>query len=140
MRTPSLQRARDERGQAAVELALVLPILILLVFGIAWFSIGFNRKQGLQAAAREGARIGALPQTTRAEIEARVMAALAGSVPETGSGAAAVTITPSGDQPCDLVSPGATVEVTVTAQFEFEIPLWGSRNLLLSGKGEFKCE
>ena len=60
-----LNRARDERGAAAVEMAIVLPLLILILFGIVEFSIYFNRLQGLQAAAREGARVAALPQSTQ---------------------------------------------------------------------------
>ena len=136
MRTHLLQRAHDERGAAAVEFALILPLLILLVFGIAYFSIGFNRKQGLQAAAREGARVGALPQSTTADIQSRVTAALAGSVPGTPT----VTITPSGTRPCDLAPVGTRVKVVVTAPYSFEIPLFGARNISMSGTGEFKCE
>jgi Flp pilus assembly protein TadG len=136
MRAPLRQRARDERGAAAVEFALILPILILLVFGIAYFAIGYNRKQGLQAAAREGARIGALPQTTTSEIQSRVMAALAGSVPGTPT----ITITPSGTRPCDLAPSGTRVKVVVSAPYTFEIPLFGARTVSMSGTGEFKCE
>jgi Flp pilus assembly protein TadG len=130
------QRARNERGAAAVEFALILPLLILLVFGIAYFSIGYNRKQGLQAAAREGARLGALPQTTTSEIQSKVTAALAGSVPSTPT----ITITPSGTRPCDLAPVGARIKVVVTAPYTFEIPLFGAQTVSMSGTGEFKCE
>ena len=59
----------NERGAAAVEFAIVLPLLVLLVFGIIQFSIAYNRTQGLHAAAREGARYAALPSNTSSEIE-----------------------------------------------------------------------
>ena len=134
--TSLLRRARDERGAAAVEFALVLPLLILLVFGIAYFSIGYNRKQGLQAAAREGARLGALPQSTSTDIRNKVQSALAGSVPGTPT----VTITPGGTRPCDLAPVGSTVKVKVTAPYSFDIPLFGSQSISMSGTGEFKCE
>ena len=68
-------RPRDQRGAAAVEMAIVLPILILLVFGIIEWSIYFNRLQGLQAAAREGARVAALPQSTQANIQSAMSGA-----------------------------------------------------------------
>lgn len=47
---------RDERGQALVEFALVLPILLLLVLGIIDFGRAWNLHQTITDAAREGAR------------------------------------------------------------------------------------
>jgi Flp pilus assembly protein TadG len=47
---------RGEHGTAAVEMALILPILILLVFGIISFGHAFNLQQDLNASIREGAR------------------------------------------------------------------------------------
>jgi Flp pilus assembly protein TadG len=125
-----------ERGASAVEFALVAPILILLVFGIVQFSITYNRQQGLHAAAREGARIASLPQTTSSQITSRVNAALDG-IPL--DGAPSITITPNASQPCNLRS-GQTVKVTVQATTNLDIPLWGNQPLTLTGKGEFRCE
>ena len=51
---------RGERGQAMVELALVLPVLLLLLLGIAQFGLIFSSQLTLQNAVREGARIGAV--------------------------------------------------------------------------------
>jgi Flp pilus assembly protein TadG len=65
---PDLQRAHprrtwkfrstpaDERGQAMTELAIALPILCLLIFGIIQFGILFNHYVTLTDAARAGAR------------------------------------------------------------------------------------
>lgn len=50
----------DERGAAAVEMALVLPILILLVGGIIDFGFAFNAQVSLTHAAREGVRVEAI--------------------------------------------------------------------------------
>lgn len=47
---------RDERGAAMVEFALVVPLLLLLIFGIAEFGRAWNINQTLADAAREGAR------------------------------------------------------------------------------------
>ncbi|MFT7646169.1 MAG: Flp pilus assembly protein TadG, partial [Candidatus Poriferisodalaceae bacterium] len=41
-------------------MAIILPVLVLLMFGIVEFGLAFNRLQGVHAAAREGARVGAV--------------------------------------------------------------------------------
>ncbi len=46
----------DERGAAAVEFALVVPILLGLVFGIVEFSMAYNYRTQLNNAAMAGAR------------------------------------------------------------------------------------
>lgn len=63
--------ARSSRGQSLVELALVTPILIILVFGIIDFGVGLYSWITLTNAAREGARLGSL-QGTEAEVVALV--------------------------------------------------------------------
>jgi Flp pilus assembly protein TadG len=133
-----MQRRFDhsERGAAAVEFALILPLLIVLVFGIVQFSIAYNRAQGLHAAAREGARLASLPQTSQGDITSRVTSSLAG-VPL--DGAPNIVVSPSSTRPCQNRS-GQTVTVTVTAVTSLDIPLWGSLSKTLSGKGELRCE
>jgi hypothetical protein len=49
---------RDNRGQALLEFALVLPVLLLLVFGIIEFGLIFFDNLVITQAAREGARVG----------------------------------------------------------------------------------
>ncbi len=51
---------KREDGASAVEFALVLPILTLLVFGIIQFGIIFNYYLSITHAAREGVRWAAL--------------------------------------------------------------------------------
>jgi len=125
-----------ERGAAAIEFALILPLLIVLVFGIVQFSIAYNRAQGLHAAAREGARLASLPQTTQNDITARVTSSLAG-VPLNGS--PTISVSPASTKPCQNRS-GQTVTVTVTAVTDLDIPLWRSVSKTLTGKGQFRCE
>jgi hypothetical protein len=55
-----LGRTNNEHGAAAVEMALVLPILLLLVFGIIEFGFIFNRYISVTHSAREGVRLLAL--------------------------------------------------------------------------------
>lgn len=51
---------RSEKGQAMVEMALILPILILIIGGIVDFGWLFYNKLALNNAAREGARYAAI--------------------------------------------------------------------------------
>jgi len=54
--------AREERGAAAVEFALVAPLLLLLVFGIISYGYMLSFRQAVSQAAAEGARAAAVAQ------------------------------------------------------------------------------
>jgi Flp pilus assembly protein TadG len=58
----SKSKLRNEKGASAVEFALVLPIFIMLVFGIFQFGIAFNNWIAITHAAREGARLAVVGQ------------------------------------------------------------------------------
>jgi Flp pilus assembly pilin Flp len=47
---------RDQEGAAAVEFALLLPLLVLLLFGMIEFGLAFNTRIQATNAAREAAR------------------------------------------------------------------------------------
>jgi Flp pilus assembly pilin Flp len=47
---------RDQQGAAAVEFALLLPLLVLLLFGMIEFGLAFNSRIQATNAAREAAR------------------------------------------------------------------------------------
>jgi hypothetical protein len=51
-----LARVRDDRGQAVVEAALVLPILLLILFGITQFALALNSANDQTHIANEIAR------------------------------------------------------------------------------------
>jgi len=51
---------KSEKGQSMVELALILPIIILILFGILEFGRIFYSYIVITNAAREGARVGAV--------------------------------------------------------------------------------
>lgn len=59
--------ARDNEGASAVELALVLPILILLVFGIISFGTLFAQQLALNNGVRQGARLAVVEGSTAAQ-------------------------------------------------------------------------
>ncbi len=63
---------QKERGAALVEFALVLPLLLLIIFGIIEFSILFYDKAVITNASREAAREFAIfkaPPATKAELD-----------------------------------------------------------------------
>lgn len=66
------KQIRKRRAAAAVEMAIVTPILLTLLFGIIEYGWVFTVRQALTTAAREGARTAALPGSTLPEVEARV--------------------------------------------------------------------
>lgn len=51
--------ARRERGAAAVEFALVVPLLVALMLGVVTAGLSYSHALGLTNAVREGARFGA---------------------------------------------------------------------------------
>jgi len=67
---------RAARGQAAVEFALVLPLMALLLLGIVDFSRVFIASNTLTQASREGDRYGSLNWNDGAGIETRARAQL----------------------------------------------------------------
>jgi Flp pilus assembly pilin Flp len=54
-----IRRARDERGAAIIEFALVAPLLLTLVWGIIETGRAFYTINSLASAVRDGARYGA---------------------------------------------------------------------------------
>jgi Flp pilus assembly protein TadG len=65
------QGRRGEKGTVLVEMAIVLPILVLILIGTIEFGIVLHDHLVLQNASREGARFGVVGNS-RAAIEQRV--------------------------------------------------------------------
>lgn len=47
----------DERGAAAIEMAIAVPVLVLMLWGIFQVGIAFQANAGMQHALGEGARL-----------------------------------------------------------------------------------
>ena len=77
---------RNQRGQALVEFALLLPLVMLILIGIIEFGRAWQAKQTLTDVAREGARIAAIANasytqdTVRARVDSLMKAA--GFIPD----------------------------------------------------------
>jgi Flp pilus assembly protein TadG len=69
----------SDSGAELLELAIALPILMLLVGGVIDFAILFQRYEVVTNAAREGARVGVLADFQTSDIQARVNSYLAAS-------------------------------------------------------------
>jgi len=63
----------SRKGSTSVEFALVLPLLMVLLFGIIEFGLIFKDVLAINQAAREGARAAAVGNTT-STVSARVTA------------------------------------------------------------------
>lgn len=72
MQTEARRVKRLRRAGAAVEMAVVTPLLLTMLFGIIEYGWVFTVRQALVTAAREGARVAALPGSEDEEIIARV--------------------------------------------------------------------
>lgn len=67
VRTARRSGVSRDRGAAAVELALVVPILMGIIFGIVQFAMLFSQSSALANAARSGARLGSVNLVTKAD-------------------------------------------------------------------------
>jgi Flp pilus assembly protein TadG len=88
--------SKRQRGAAAVELAILLPVVLLIIGGIVDFGRFFFTKIELTNAAREGARAAVVTGTPIAGITSRVTAAVPGINPTNlsiGAGACASNAT-----------------------------------------------
>lgn len=115
-----------------VEFALVLPLLVLFVFGIVEFGRAYNAKIELAAAVREGVRAAAIGGTTitTTDVQTRTRDAAAG-LP--GS---KITVNPILCQGSPLP---LNAEVTAVYPFQYDIPLLGTRTANLTAKGVMRC-
>jgi Flp pilus assembly protein TadG len=117
MRRGLLRRARNERGAALLEMALTLPLLLLVCVGILEFGRAYQTWQVLTNAAREGARVAVLPGTTQSDVTTRVRQYMtAGQLPN----AATATVAIDGSQTVSIGAGTASAsQVTVTYPFDF---------------------
>lgn len=137
-----------ERGAAAVEFALVLPVLVLLVLGIIYFSLYWNAVQGTQAAAREGGRVAALRGSTASAACAAATDALSGVTVDANSATVGVGSTsPAASGACSAAVYPCTsgignVYVTVRAEVTFSIPFVpsGVGPKSITSTSRFRCE
>ncbi|HET6350262.1 MAG TPA: TadE/TadG family type IV pilus assembly protein [Candidatus Krumholzibacteria bacterium] len=99
---------RDKRGNSVIEFSLVLPLLLLVCFGITEFGRAWMTMNILTSAAREGVRLAVVtaPDVPAVQQRVRDVCAAAGVTPT------AITVVPP--NPAD---PDRRVSVTVETDF-----------------------
>ena len=133
-RFPGGHEQRAERGAVIAEFAVVMPLLLLFLFGIMEFGLAFSRSQAISSAAREAGRLASLSTTTSADVSDRVDATLgymSFDAPPT------VTVVPAGG--C-AGREGESVTVQVSAPHRITIPFAVDTEVTLSGQAVFRCE
>ncbi len=142
----SRRRRRREHGAVAVEFALVVPLLLVLLFGIVDVGIVLAQQLSLSNSARQAARFAVVDVAGRTcgdiENEARAAATTVGMT------AADPTFVLSGAAgPCERPCAGSTsttdIRVTLTYRSNFVVPVpipGFPTGLDIEGEGVFRCE
>lgn len=117
-------RGSDDAGVVAVEFALVVPLLIVLLFTIILGGSVWLDQMQLQSAARNAARVGAV---------APASACAAATTDLAGNDVGRVT--------CNLLADctSGTSRVQLTAIQTVDLPLVGERNVTLHASSSFVC-
>lgn len=131
---------RRDEGAAAVEFALILGLLAILVFGLLEYGLAFWQVQNLRAAAREGARVAAV-RGDATDVRSVMVESSAGSL----SGGWSF----SQNRTCDNDTAGREVTIRINngslsgdvrEAFEVSIPFLPPITLNPTLSGTFRCE
>lgn len=135
---------RGHRGNAILEFAFILPMFLVIAFGITDFGLYFHRMLSLDHAVRQGARFGALGQDNDS-IKTAVQNASPLNIP---SGDIQIRVYDTNGQEVDntLRTPGFTIQVSVNlADYQLitpvgnlidalgSFPLAGTRRFVIEG-------
>jgi len=134
---------RWESGAVAVEFALLLPVLLLILIGTIQFGIVYSQYQVMEVAAREGARCAAVQAAGFSDCDpvVRVDAALPAGYTRTGEVSISVE---GGGSACTEDTVGQNV--TVSWDQEFSLGLLGNLvpglpdTVTRTVRGTFRCE
>lgn len=154
MRRRTHTHGRTERGAAAVEFALVMPILILILAGIVNFSFVLAQQISLNSGARQAARYAVVDGPTCGDVQAEGkdsaatigMDASAVPTPVITRGKGSTYSAAPCPKPCVGASTGDNIKVTLTRTgasnpWAIGFPPF---NLLpvptLTGTGVMRCE
>jgi len=123
------ERLGSERGAAAIEFALVLPLLLVMLVGIMEFGHYYNAQLTLTNAAREGARTMAITRVAATATTAVQRAAISLTPAPT---IAQIAVTPA------TCPPGVDATVTVTYLVPAFTGLFGP-GVTLTGRAVMRC-
>ena len=113
-----IEKIKNEKGAALVEFAIVLPLLLMLVFGMIEFSIMFYDKAVITNASREGARAGIVY-----DFPARISTGDIETIVGNYCGGRLITFGSTNQETTTVIGPcinaGDTITVTVTYPYDF---------------------
>jgi Flp pilus assembly protein TadG len=144
---------RNERGAVAVEFALLLPLIVVILFGMTEFGINLSRWEDYESAAREGARYASVQCQPRQpgdpvsgpctkDMIATAINRASSNLALTGTDLT-VTITHAGSpvasSDCSQYQ-GDPISVSWVQTFTFNVPLLPITPRTRTVKGVFRCE
>ena len=121
--SPAETFAHARRGIALIELAIVLPLLLAITFGVMEYGWMFLKASQIANAARQGARVGARPDANTATVNAAIASAMTAAGIPAGAYSGGVTLTPA--NPATLAS-GEQFKVRISvpyANIDLGLPL-----------------
>lgn len=122
----------SERGAAAVEFALLAPVLVMILLGIMEFGRAYNVQVSLTNAAREGVRVMAI-DNNKAAARAAAKAA-ASSLNPALQDSNIVFLASDGTDSCS-----ATKQITVTINYTLSTMTGIAGPFGMTGKGTMLC-
>jgi Flp pilus assembly protein TadG len=113
----SARTRRYEAGTSVVEMAIVLPLLLLLVFGIGEFGVAYTRWNSLTNAVREGAREGVVFRNpcTAGTVTTLIETTVANFANSSGLDGASINTTAVGA----CTGTGTTLTVTSSSPYDY---------------------
>lgn len=105
--SPSRRSSGARRGNAVLEMILVLPVLLMLAFGIADYGYFFYVKNCVQQAAQAGARLAISSSSTNSKVTTLVSQMMTSA----GLSSSGYTLTTT---PSDIATASTGSAVTVT--------------------------
>ena len=132
-------RRRGQSGASAVEFAIILPLLLVLVFGIIEFGLAFNRQQAFHAASREAARLVSVGYSL-SDVEQTVLDQASGTIGNQND--IAVTVVGGGCTGTGLSNDLVTVRVELSnpGPYAIRIPFIPQSNPTYRSDATFRCE
>ncbi|WP_458115440.1 TadE/TadG family type IV pilus assembly protein [Arthrobacter sp. D2-10] len=128
-----------ERGAAAVEFAILLPVLLLLLLGIMELGRAYNVQMTLTNSAREGVRVMALADD---QSQAKAAASNAAKILAPTSSNSTITFSTSptsSPATCAHVPGGGHKQVTLTFSYQLSTLTGIAGPFTLTGKGTMLC-
>jgi Flp pilus assembly protein TadG len=133
-------RLRNQDGVAAVEFALILPLIVIILFAAIEFGVAMAKWEDYESAAREGARFAAVhcaptsPCDSPSEVWAVVKASSSDFTDTNAAMPASFAVTPLS------CTSGQQVVVSWSQTFQMNVPLVKLYQQTRIMRGVFRCE